>query len=479
VPGLLRTIDCALGDRITESVTNHHVRRLERLGSKVLEAPPGGWAADASPPRQGNRLEVLIDGEAALQRMTEDLQAAVSHVRMTGWYLSPDFVMVEGDRPVVVRDLLADTATRADLRLLLWAGAPAPVFTPSRKQVRGVRDELRKAGITQVALDSHERPMHCHHEKTMVIDDRVAYVGGIDLTALAGDRRDSSRHPARAAVGWHDAAVRIEGPAVADVAEHFAMRWSEVTGRPAERPPEIAPAGDLEAQVVTTCPEKVYGAVPRGAFGILESYLRAIRSAEQLVYLESQYLWSPEIVATLADKVANPPSDRFRLVVLLPARPYGGADDTRGALGELVDADDGQGRVLGCCLAARAGAVADPVYVHAKIGIVDDRWLTIGSANLNDHSLFNDTEMNVVCHDPGLARHTRLRLWAEHLECDPADIDGDPTDVIDDRLRPIAEEQLARRRAGRPLTHRLVRLDHVSRRFERLLGPLQGLLVDG
>ncbi len=56
---------------------------------------------------------------------------------------------------------------------------------------------------------------------------------------------------------------------------------------------------------------------------------------------------------------------------------------------------------------------------------------------------------------------------------------GAPADVVDQRWRPVAEEQLARRRRGAPLTHRLVRLDHVSRRTARLLGPLQGLLVDG
>jgi phosphatidylserine/phosphatidylglycerophosphate/cardiolipin synthase-like enzyme len=117
--------------------------------------------------------------------------------------------------------------------------------------------------------------------------------------------------------------------------------------------------------------------------------------------------------------------------------------------------------------------------VHAKIGIVDDRWLTIGSANLNDHSLFNDTELNVVTHDPTLARQTRLALWAEHLECAPSDIDGDPTDVIDHHWRPTAEDQAHRQRHNQPLTHRLVRLDHASRRSARLLGPLQGLLVDG
>jgi len=150
-----------------------------------------------------------------------------------------------------------------------------------------------------------------------------------------------------------------------------------------------------------------------------------------------------------------------------------------GALGELIEADAGAGRVLACCLYARAGSASDVIYVHAKVGIVDDRWMTVGSANLNDHSLFNDTELNVVTHDAELARATRLALWAEHLESTPAEVGGDPTDLIDHRWRPVAEEQLERRRGGLPLTHRLMRLDHVSRRSARLLGPLQGLIVDG
>ena len=87
--------------------------------------------------------------------------------------------------------------------------------------------------------------------------------------------------------------------------------------------------------------------------------------------------------------------------------------------------------------------------------------------------------MNVVTHDPELALDTSLRLWAEHLELPKHDIAADPASVIDDHWKPISAEQLDRLKAGRPLTHRLVRLPQVSRRSERLLGPLQGLLVDG
>ncbi len=472
-------LDRAAGDAVAQAVCRHHLRRLGRIGSDALRAPAGGWAQDAPPPREGNQLEVLVDGEEALRRMAADIRGARSHVHLTGWFLSPEFVLEDGDPPVIVRDLLADVAARATVRVLLWAGAPLPVFRPARRHARAVRDRLQAAGPIHCALDSRERPMHCHHEKTVVIDDEIAYVGGIDLTALAGDRRDSSRHPARAALGWHDVATRTRGPLVGDVAEHFGMRWRAVTGEQLAPPSPCEPAGDIEVQLVRTLPERIYPGHPRGGFGILESYMRALRSAQELVYLETQYLWSPEVVAVLAGKLRRPPSDRFRVLVVLPARPKGGQDDTRGALAELIEADGGAGRVLGCCLYARAGAAADAIYVHAKVAIVDDRWLTVGSANLNDHSLFNDTELNVVTHDPVLARSTRLRLWSEHLECSPEEAAGDPAEVIDGRFRPIAEDQLQRRRDGRPLTHRLMRLDHVSRRSARLLGPLQGLLVDG
>src|ERR1700744_4741328 len=126
-----------------------------------------------------------------------------------------------------------------------------------------------------------------------------------------------------------------------------------------------------------------------------------------------------------------------------------------GPLGQLAAADDGAGRLVATTIRALSGEPDDRLYVHAKVGIVDDRWLTVGSANLNSHSLLNDTEMNVVTDDPDLARDTRLRLWAEHRELAPEAIAGDaPATVVDERWRPIAAEQLQRLNAGEPATHR-------------------------
>jgi phosphatidylserine/phosphatidylglycerophosphate/cardiolipin synthase-like enzyme len=474
----LRTrVDRALGERVGYAFKNHHRRRLARIGwAHALDAPAGGWAAGEPAPRGGNAVEVLVDGAEYLPRVAEAIRAAESHVHVTGWFFSPEFALERGERPTVLRNLLAEAAERVDVRVLAWAGAPLPLLTPWRGDVRTVRDGLTRGTRIRCALDAHERPMHCHHEKTVVVDDRVAFVGGIDFTLLEGDRFDSSSHPARATLGWHDTAARIDGPAVEDVASHFRLRWREVAGEalPATGAPDAV--GDVELQVVRTIPEQIYERAPRGEFQILESYVRAFKGAQRLIYVETQYLWSPELTDILAGKLREPPSDEFRIVFVLPAHPTHGGDNTRGVLAELVDADGGAGRVLACTLYARAARARDPIYVHSKACIVDDEWITVGSANLNDHSIFNDTELNVVSRDAELARRTRLRLWEEHLE---ESADGDPTEVVDTRWRPIADEQLERRERGEPATHRLCKLPHVSRRSARLLGPLQGLVVDG
>jgi phosphatidylserine/phosphatidylglycerophosphate/cardiolipin synthase-like enzyme len=460
----LNRLDAAIGSALEHSIRAHHRRRLSRRGhARAFDPPPGGWAeTGAFGPRAGSQVELLVDGAEVLPRMVDDVRAAKSHVHVTGWFFTPTFRM--GDGGPTLRELLADAAMRVDVRVLAWAGAPLPLFHPDRGEVRGMRDELTRGTGIQMQLDSRERPMHCHHEKVVLVDDRVAYVGGVDLTSLGGNRLDSSLHEPRSGIGWHDASLRLEGPIVADVAEHFRLRW--VGHLPERREPE--PAGDLDAQLVRTVPDSVYDGLPRGEFAILESYVRALRSAERFVYLESQFLWSPELSTILADKLRDPPHPDFRVVVVLPANPNNGKDDTRGQLGVLVEAakqGGGEERFLACTLFQPGG---NSVYVHAKIGIVDDAWMTVGSANLNEHSLFNDTELNVVVRDEAFIRAARLRLWEEHLE-QPAG--GDPCRVVDEIWRPLANESSEARKL------RLLR--GVSRRSLALWGPINGLLVDG
>ena len=475
---LLARIDNRLGDRLEDAVRRHHRRRLRRLGRLgELDAPSGDFARGDPPPRSGNSFEVLVDGEAALPAIADAIAGARSSVDLAGWHFAPDFEL--DGRGSSLREILSAAAERVDVRVLAWGGSPLPLFHPDREEVRQTMRRLVGGTRIRWGLDTRERPMHCHHEKLVIVDGELAFVGGIDLTSLAGDRFDRSRHPARGAVGWHDATARLRGPAVADVAAHFALRWRETTGESLAADPAPPEAGDTTVQVVRTVPERIYRALPGGEFRILEAYVAALRSAEEYVYLESQFLWSPEIVEVLEEKLAQPPRDEFRLVALLPARPNNGGDDTRGQLGVLLEADGGAGRFLSCTLYQAGTEPPQPVYVHAKIALVDDRWLTLGSANLNEHSLFNDTEMNVVVADPRHARSLRERLWSEHLERDASDLAAPVHELVDDLWRPRAEHAYDCVRRGLAPPHRLSRLPHVSRRSARVLGPINGLLVDG
>jgi phosphatidylserine/phosphatidylglycerophosphate/cardiolipin synthase-like enzyme len=489
--------DGAFGRAIEKTVEFHHRRRLRRLGhAAVLESNDSGlWADGDPPPRPGNELDVLIDGAEALPAIAEALMGARSHIHITGWHLASHFELVRGERPVVLGALLAELAQRVDVRVLVWAGAPVPAFHPTRKEVDAEVERLTRETRIRCKSDPREHPFHCHHEKTVMVDDEVAFVGGIDMTDFGGDRFDVSDHPARRRLGWHDVGTRLRGPAVADVAAHFAMRWRELTGEHlpvpdpgtlrvlalgAPAPGAPAPAGPSTVQVVRTVAETMYDSVPHGEFRILQAYRRALRSAQEYIYLENQFLWAPEIVDILADKLRNPPSEDFRIVVLLPRRANNGQDDTKGQLGRLIGADGGHHRLLAATLRSRSGSRTDPLYVHAKVGIVDDRWLTVGSANLNAHSLMNDTEMNVVTDDRALARDTRERLWAEHLELELDRVhEATPRALVDDHWIPIAIEQLQRERDGGDATRNMVALPGVSQRSGRLLGPIAGLIDDG
>src|SRR3954462_12607268 len=109
-------IDRRVGDAVSAAVQAHHRRRLSRLGKAALDAPAGGLAAGAFQPQTRNKLELLIDGEQAFDRMIDALERATEYVHITGWFLSPDFVMRDGSVPGGVRNPPAELAERGAVR---------------------------------------------------------------------------------------------------------------------------------------------------------------------------------------------------------------------------------------------------------------------------------------------------------------------------------------------------------------------------
>ena len=97
----LLSAECLVGEAISDQISRHHRRRLRRIGwEHALDAGGTGWASGEPSPRPGNAVDIMIDGAEALPIMARELSAARSHIHMTNWFLSPDFELVRGDKPV-------------------------------------------------------------------------------------------------------------------------------------------------------------------------------------------------------------------------------------------------------------------------------------------------------------------------------------------------------------------------------------------
>jgi phosphatidylserine/phosphatidylglycerophosphate/cardiolipin synthase-like enzyme len=462
-------------------------------GLKRLSEPWGDdeqWYRSDFPPHQRNSLLPLIHGEDYFAELLEALHSAQERVTIAGWCLTPLMSLQRGDcrSTSILADVLRDVSARAKVYVLLWAGAPA-LFEPNLHYTKNVRDTLRElAPRVRCELDHRAAFSHDHHQKAVTVDGRVAFVGGMDLSTFQGDRWDTSKHQLRLGPNWHDVQMRLQGEVVHDVEENFCQRWNAVTGealRPSA-PAPLDPAWNTPAQIVRTVPEGFYPFAPEGEYGIRHSILTAIRTAERLVYLENQYIWAPEVVEALCDAMNRPHSGPFRIVLLLPARAYSGRYDNDHHVSLLREADAGRGifeayspYAYGPAI-GRTGYAYLPIYVHAKVGIVDDSWISVGSGNLNRRGLATDTEMNVQAIDEEVARQLRVKLWAEHLGMPGEEVEAaDPIDLVDHQWKDVAARLgEAVRSNGIPPSGQIHRYEVGRTPTSRLLDFLQDLTLE-
>ncbi len=475
--------------RIAPLLTPYHHRRhqhtlkrgrvrradLERAAASWWGGDPR-WFPGSTPPRRHNRVTPLVDGECFLGDLHAALARAEHYVYIAGWCLTPDLPLRRTRRQDLVDtrlvELLRDTAKRVPVRILLWGGAVA-VIHPTRGEMLDVvrAFEGQADGDLVCRLDHTAHFSHCHHQKAIVVDGQVAFVGGMDLTTFQGDRWDLPGHALRSGPNWHDVQLRLEGEVVADVEHNFRQRWQDSCRNcyPAAVPellpaqaPRVDAAWHTAAQVVRTIPHDTYASVRRGEFGIYHSYLNAFRRAKRFIYIENQYLWSPHVMDVLIEQVQRRRETPFRIVIVLPAGAHSGKWDNDRHVDTLRAVDDGRG-IVSVYAPYASGPSAGvhafryrPVYVHAKVAIVDDEWLSVGSANLNNRGLITDSEINVVVSDREIAVNLRIDLWAEHLAAPREQVaQADPIALIDqlwrDRAAENASIQRREDRGDRPL----------------------------
>jgi len=380
-----------------------------------------------------------IDAHAYFTALAEALRGARHSVWILGWDIHSRVVLQRGtpDAPDLrtLLDQLVRRRPALDVRVLVWDHAL--LYTLEREFL-----PIYSLGFsTHRRVRFHQDGQHplgaCHHQKLVVIDDDLAFCGGLDLTVRRwdspehrpgdDDRRD---HQGRPYGPFHDAQVAVQGPAAALLGEEARRRWRAATGRRVKAKPAgkvpwpeslAVDLEDVDVGMALTLPAH------RGSEAVREIealYRDAIASARDCIYIESQYLTADSIANALASRLHE--SDGPEVILVGPRYASGWLEEaTIGALRAQVigrlRAADTHGRLR----LWYPRAAAQPVYVHSKLAIFDDRLVTIGSANICNRSMSLDSECNVAFEGdassaiPQAARRLRARLLAEHLGTDP------------------------------------------------------------
>ncbi len=463
------------------------------------------FSAEGRPARRGNQLDLLMDGEEAWKSVHADLTQAKKEVLVSTWWWESDFELVRSDdlskteaerkANTILGILEASPAQKRVLVGQLWGqdgvlswltvdsglaahgkktgdgfefmGQANPTrgkFTfqipdflySTRLDAYGIASDgevfdadvpvrstvaPKPVDLTEwsVSFDTDHASVH---QKFMVVDHEVAFIGGMNLRKVDWDTHDHRVFDARRmsftataeerqAVAdktdqpdngpRKDYMVRLEGPAAEDAADVFNRRWTQAiadgvkysdTATPFEVERGIgARDGGVQVQVTTTLPE------PYWEHGIIESWLNAIGQAEDYVYIEDQYFRAPILNDALMARMKEKPE--LRLVVITKpinewtdpgcrwtyesADLFAKAFPERFLLAQLESFDTHT---------SFGAQKADflPIDVHSKMLIVDDKFMSVGSANKNNRGMLFEAEMNVAVLDAAWVGAARRRI---------------------------------------------------------------------
>ncbi len=404
---------------------------------------------------EGNLARPLIHGATYFRELYDVIEATGEGdlIYFTDWQGDADEQLIGEPGSEVVEVLARADGRGVDVRGLVWRSHMDQTGFFATEN-RHLGEQLQRRGA-EVLLDMRVRTGGSHHQKFLVVRHRddptrdVAFVGGMDL---AHNRRDDADHggdpqpqPLTDEYGahppWHDVQVEIRGPAVHDVETVFRERWEDPTplsrspirkavdlvrhldtspdGLPEQWPPP-PPAGPHRIQLLRTYPDLRHGRdypfARGGERSVARGYSKAIARAERIAYVEDQYFWGHGVAEPFEAAMTDHPE--LRLIVVIPLVP-----DIDGV--QRIPQYLGRERSLRRLMHAAPGRVAaygienhagTPVYVHAKVCVIDDLWASAGSDNFNRRSWTHDSELSAVVLDEDYARDLRLTLAAEHLD---------------------------------------------------------------
>lgn len=395
------------------------------------------------------RSAFLVDGEAYFQAFREAALRAKHSIMIVGWDIDTQVELVRetsatSEMPTKLGEfLVALLRRRRRLRVSVLNWDYAVIYALERQWMPTAEPGWRRHRRLWYQVDDHHPVGASHHQKLVVIDDAVAFVGGLDLSKSRWDTREHlSQNPRRVDADgvvyapFHDVQMMVSGDAASALGDLARNRWFNATGRRLSAPPPRSVEEVWPPRVnpdLTECPVAIMRTQPRyeeleEQREIEQAYLSAIKRARRSIYIESQYFTAQVISRALAQRLSE--HDGPDVVLVLRQHCDGWLerrtmDSLRAQLLHEVELADHYGRLRVYAPVVPGEAGAEPVAVHSKLLIVDDEFVCIGSANVSNRSMGFDTECNLAVEAGGQARVQsavaafRNGLLAEHLGVDP------------------------------------------------------------
>ncbi|MBN3757754.1 hypothetical protein G3N95_32860 [Paraburkholderia sp. Tr-20389] len=406
-----------------------------------------------------HHFRILIDAAEYFATLRAAMIRARRSIYIVGWDIDSRLQLVPGGAPDGLPGQLADflcalAEANRHLRIYVLAWDFAMLYAFEREWLPVYKLGWRTHRRIRFRQDGRHPLGASHHQKIVAIDDRLAFVGGIDLTS---SRWDTPEHhpqaPLRRNAGdtpyqpMHDVQAMFDGPAAHAVSLLVRERWRRATAKALDPTPDSMPrpddassiwpadvAADIEAvELGISLTQPAFEGRPL-VEQIQQLYIDAIASAKHSIYIENQYFTASRVGAALAARLAD--ADSPDIAVVGPERTSGWLQEAtmgvlRARLHALLKQADGQRRYAMYAPTtggSASGAHGQIINVHSKLMTVDDEVLIVGSANLNNRSMVLDTECNITLEARGDPRvqtaiaAVRNRLLAEHLDVSPAQV---------------------------------------------------------
>jgi phosphatidylserine/phosphatidylglycerophosphate/cardiolipin synthase-like enzyme len=385
---------------------------------------------------------VVVDADAYFRLAREAMMKAESQIMLVGWDFDARIKLAWDNEPPGVPTTVGEfinwmVKRRPDLNvyILRWdKGAFKTLFRGKTLWTLTKWRFMRKR--IHLMLDGNHPIAASQHQKIVVIDDCLAFCGGIDMTDERWDTRahlddDPHRTSPRGFPHkpWHDATTALEGPVAAALGELCRARWEIAGGAPIAPPTSTQdcwPASlepdfhDVDVAISRSQPDHDGQEEIRE---IEELYLALIARAKRTIYAESQYFASRRVAEAIAKRLIE--DDGPEIVIVNPVTAQGwlepiAMDTARARLFQALKRQDRHGRLRIYHPHTKGGT---PIYVHAKVLVIDDDLIRVGSSNFNNRSLRLDTECDVTIeHDGDRISAIRDDLIAEHLGSEPATV---------------------------------------------------------